>query len=88
MSERKIVGVAMLKNGLIYFRKAPARHANIFMDYGRTGLQAAEQGFLLDDGSFVNRVEALEIAKSNGQYRREELGNTTTFPHLFSEDLW
>ena len=44
----------------------------------------ATQGFILDDGDFVDRKVALTIAKANGQYK---LGSWTR-SQLFSEDVW
>ncbi len=42
------------------------------------------QGFMLQDGSFIDRVEALQLARQNGQLRdKNKIGD-----RLFSEDLW
>lgn len=41
------------------------------------------QGFLTSEGRFVNRIEAMELARDAGQL----IGNTTR-NYLMSEDLW
>lgn len=43
------------------------------------------QGFLLSDGSFCTREEAMIIAKQNGQLIREPYGKGT---ELYSENLY
>ena len=42
------------------------------------------QGFLTNKNRFINRKEALELAKSNGQVNSEAI----TLSELYSEDLW
>lgn len=46
-----------------------------------------DQGFALDDGSFVNRRQAFGIAWENGQLRPRKPGGYNG-PELYSEDLW
>jgi hypothetical protein len=46
-------------------------------------VRPSEQGFLLDDGRFVGRTDALIVAASSGQ-----LLKPTQHAELFSEDLW
>jgi hypothetical protein len=43
----------------------------------------SEQGFVTNKNRFVNRVEAMQIAKAAGQIRTD-----TPFPELYSEDLY
>ena len=45
-----------------------------------------EQGFLTNKGRFVNRIEAMEIAKEQGQVIR--LSGSPNTDILFSEDLY
>ena len=45
-----------------------------------------EQGFLTNKGRFVNRIEAMEIAKEQGQIIR--LSGSPNADILFSEDLY
>ena len=65
----------------------PARHHHILDTTSR--LSAAitfdgEQGFLTNEGQFLNREDAFALAKSNGQLLPGTLGGR----ELFSEDLW
>lgn len=79
VEHRRIVGVAYRfpesAGGTVWSAPAPARHC---CPGGTT------QGFVLSDGTFVDRFEALEIARSNGQLKRK----TGPEDMLFSEDLW
>jgi hypothetical protein len=43
----------------------------------------SEQGFVTNTNRFVNRVEAMKIAREANQIIEE-----TTFPELYSEDLY
>jgi hypothetical protein len=65
--------------GTVWSAPRPARHIVFGENYGDI-----VQGFVLDDGSFVDRVEGLAIAKANGQMIRK----TQPEDRLFSEDLW
>jgi hypothetical protein len=91
----KIPCVYMLANrfrgavyvGVIHALPPPNRHHNIVHALGYAGIDLVgreEQGFLLSDGSFADRPQALVIARAAGQVLRE------TGPHigLFSEDVW
>lgn len=42
-----------------------------------------EQGFVTNENRFVNRVEGMKIARESNQLIAE-----TTFPELYSEDLY
>jgi hypothetical protein len=55
---------------------------------GKMQHQAGEeiQGFITSKNRFVNRLEALEIARTAGQINENELGNPLI--GLFSEDLY
>ena len=44
------------------------------------------QGFLDEDGKFLNRKEAFTLATESGQIRRRPGGYDG--PELYSEDLW
>jgi len=72
---------AILKNGTVYTGK---RHCNIINDnypkVGRFG-HPDIQGFVTDDGRFVNRQEAAKIAFECGQTK--EYKQT-----LYSEDIY
>lgn len=62
----------------------PARHHNLFALV--KGLPPNESGFLLSDGSFADREEALRVALAAGQPLINHPGRHPT--RLFSEDLW
>lgn len=86
---KKIVGVAIkASTGIVYSLPAPNRHGGVIVKMVQEGCQKpvtkdATQGFILADGEFVDRLEGLEIAKENGQYKPKYVRN-----QLFSEDLW
>lgn len=73
----------------VYHVDQPGRHHHVIAlmhDVGctRDCIGTAEQGFLLSDGRFVGRVEAMQVARAAGQLIAEHA------PHvgLFSEDVW
>lgn len=63
----------------------PARHHNLFIAYDRLGTPD-QQGFLTSTGRFVERIEAMKIAKTSGQPMIDHPSRHET--KLFSEDLW
>jgi len=78
------------KEGLIFSLPRPNRHHNIIhaMHSLQEGLakRDCEQGFLLTNGRFVSRAQALQFAYLAGQLKPEnKVGNPT---ELYSEDLW
>ena len=67
------------------------RHADAFyvieqfLDYDEVDKNRTEQGFLTQDGTYLNRFQAMDEAIKCGQLppsAKEE------WPELFSEDLW
>jgi hypothetical protein len=86
MTER-IISAAIHQGGLILSLPSPARHHTIMKDcvfnLGLTAPINGTQGFLTSAGRFVNRIEALHLAKIAGQmsYLHEA-------KELYSEDLW
>ena len=84
-----IVGVAIkAEDGTVYSLSKPNRHGAVIVKMVHEGCQKpvtknAIQGFILDDGDFVDRSVGLEIAKKNGQYKPKYVRGK-----LFSEDLW
>jgi hypothetical protein len=66
--------------GKIYTGK---RHAHIFPQEPKGVLRCAEQGFITDDGIFVDRVTALRIAIENNQIIKKH-GDPEI---LYSEDV-
>lgn len=87
MSERRIVAAALRKDGLIYTMPIPSRHHTIFYQVNKNQgdpLVHPEQGFLTDQGLFVDRESARNIAVKS----RQLVGKGHHPRELFSEDLW
>lgn len=85
--ERKIVGVAIKDNDL-WVMSAPKRHGDLIrfmVDKGHKIPVVGEQGFVLDNGSFVSREKALKLAKKNGQFIFDCSPGSD---QLFSENVW
>lgn len=83
-----IIGVAVrFKDALICLPR-PNRHSDCFKYARSIGItanssKADDQGFYLNDGTFLTRSEALEYALEVGTVFRSE-----PKAYLFSEDLW
>ena len=81
--------------GVIYTLPRPSRHSDLLRHFSkifpdrRPVFPGGEQGFLTSEpGSrFVNRREAMEIAKAAGQLAARGIDPVTT-RELFTEDLW
>lgn len=81
----KIVASAIRYNGVIYTGR---RHHNIIYDMVHKYLIRKptidnEQGFVLEDGTYVDRIEGARIAIESGQIEKLQWP-----PNLYSEDLW
>jgi hypothetical protein len=77
-----IKGAAILKDGVMYTGK---NHAEIFQKTLPLGcLRNGYQGFVTTDGMFVNRIDALLIAKANNQI----ITKHGSPQELYSEDLY
>ena len=74
---------------LVFSLPIPSRHSDILHAMYGLGLSTTHsdnlQGFLLDSGQFVDRVEARAIALAAGQAVDQSSIHAT---ELFSEDLW
>lgn len=86
---KKIVGVAIKRDGLVYSLDAPNRHGDVIVKMVELGVpkpvtKDAIQGFISDTGEFLTRPEAHQMVKLNGQNIRPLLHGRD----LFSEDLW
>lgn len=79
-----------IRDGLIFSLPQPSRHAHILhhaeFPVGKANDESEIQGFLCNNGSFLDRRNAYNLAATNGQLRRR-LGGYDG-PELFSEDLW
>ena len=84
----KVVRAAIRDNtGTVHSLPPPARHCDVLHSMFEKGIRGSfldGQGFELEDGTFVNRVEAGKAAIEAGQIK--ELAYTND--ELFSEDLW
>ncbi len=94
-----IVRAAILRDGGVWSLPRPARHHDVLALMRQCGLaQIAPprevQGFLRDDGQFLDRKQAAEEAVACGQIanRPSPDGHPRGYfnhpPDLFSEDLW
>lgn len=82
----KITHVAVINSGTIYSLPAPNRHHHVI--HANKLRTDCDEGFLLDNGDFVNRSLAYEIAKNNGQLKRRPGKEFYQGNELYSEDLW
>jgi len=85
-----IVGVAIWYDGKVWALGRPKRHHHIrHWIYLETGNNDAEEtsveGFIDNEGRFLNRAEALIVARANGQLREDY---PLDIEWLFSENLW
>lgn len=92
---QKITHVAVVRNGVAYSLPAPNRHHNVLWSMPPKVRDADDetesrdvQGFLLEDGTFVDRKEAYIIATGTGQINRRQYPGSYQGDQLFSEDLW
>lgn len=85
-----LIKAAAIKDstGKIHTLPPPARHYNIIKQMASEGIRISftddVQGFILEDGTFVDRYRAALIACKNGQCNASDLfeGKLTT------QDLW
>ncbi len=95
MNER-ITAAAIRFNGVVLSLPPPARHHHCIRAATHVGYDdwrpEHEQGFETDTGRFVDRREAMLIARAQGQlipraggYMQGEISNGDV---LFSEDVW
>ena len=83
-----IIAAAIKWEGEVYSVPNPGRHNHVFalmckkFPDGRPFIDE-EQGFLTDQGKFLDRISAAEYAIEKGQIRELKWP-----PLLYSEDLW
>ena len=78
-----IIGVAIKTGDRVYTALAPKRHHHLLhANYPEISQELSDQGFLTNDGRWVSRDEAKQIAFANGQ-ATSSIAETFT-----SEDLW
>lgn len=88
MTER-IVAAALKMGEMTISVLPPGRHHTIFWELAKHFPDIRcpppnDQGFLTDNGRFIGREEAVEVAKASGQIERPKYQPN----QLFSEDLW
>ena len=84
----KITGVAIMYAGKLYKLPAPNRHHNVIQSIPGGVKGPDKQGFVLADGTFLGRREAMTLAESNGQLKRIPGKELYQGQELYSEDLW
>ncbi len=87
-----ITHVAVKTPYLTWVLPAPNRHHNVLramFDLKVKRYYGQEvQGFLDDSGEFLNRRDAMKLASSNGQLKRDPNPSFYQGDELYSEDLW
>lgn len=84
-----ITGVALLSaEGKMWSLPRPNRHHNLFAlaAFQNADASGCTQGFTTSTGRFVDREQAFEMTRTNGQPNRRS-GNPGS-KQLYSEDLW
>lgn len=88
MSQPKITDVAIVYAGKTYTLPRPNRHHDVIRSIPGGVKGPDKQGFVLDDGTFLGRREAMTLALANGQLKRRPGQEHYQSDQLFSEDLW
>ena len=88
--KRRITGVAVCREGKVYFLPEPARHSDVIQMLIKKRVmlppvRQAEQGFVDQNGKFLTREDAAKLALANGQCKKLRCPSLGI---LFSEDLW
>ena len=83
-----ITAVAIKVNDKIYSLPRPARHADIVEFFCIKWDDPKVEGFLDDDSVFVDRVDAMKIAKRCNQPLIDFWNDRKTATELYSENLW
>lgn len=84
--EQKIVAAAIRQGDVVCFVPRPGRHHDVIRGMAKAGFPIpidGKQGFLTDEGQFVERRAALGIAEIAGQLLPGKGRG-----ELFSEDVW
>lgn len=82
----QITHVAIKYNNELYSLPAPNRHPDVIRKM--KGVYGPHQcGFLTEEGKYLNRKDAMKLAKTNGQVKKgSPYWDSET--ELYSEDLW
>lgn len=81
------------RDGEVHWDLPPSRHHNVIwlllsMGYSLGRISYGEEGFITDSDEFVNRAEALTIARSSGQLLEEHTELAEQLGELYSEFVW
>lgn len=91
-NNHKIIGVAIKCGEIVFSLPAPNRHHNVIHYIGENSgdqfIEKGIQGFITNHGEFLNRKEAMALAKANDQLNRISGEQYYQGPELYSEDLW
>jgi hypothetical protein len=94
-----IIAAAIKIADVICFIPRPARHHHVLHSLAKSfkartdrGYNEEEQGFVTNDGEFLNRLDAMKHAFACGQTLVGRITNIDPNaymgPKLYSEDLW
>ncbi len=91
-----IIAAAIKAGKMVCFVPRPGRHADVMREMAKSGHKipiGGEQGFVTNEGRFVNREAARKIANDADQIIASRIGPDGVpykFQHreLFSEDVW
>ena len=84
----KIIGVAVKYAGKTYTLPRPNRHHDVIRSIPGGVKGQDTRGFVLDDGSFLGRIDAMQLAIDNGQLKLRLGKEHYLGLELYSEDLW
>ena len=88
----RITHVAVKTDSFIWTLPEPYRHYHILHDMSKAEVLrnygTEEQGFVTQQGKFLNRRAAMALAQDNGQLKRDPDPKHYQGDELFSEDLW
>lgn len=91
MKRTAVAAAVKTEDGVIHFMPPPHRHHHTVhaLNRPKNGVEndliiaEGEQGFVMSDGTFANRVDAGIAAIEAGQIK-----SLAHPPNLYSEDLW
>lgn len=84
----RIIGVAIVYAGQMYHLPKPNRHHDVIRSIPGGVHGPDTQGFVDEDGEFLNRKKAMSRAEETGQLKRRPGEEFYQGPYLYSEDLW
>lgn len=78
-----IIRAAIKYKGITYSSPSPARHHDVIQLIGKKNLAGETQGFITDEGVFLDRLEGAKHALSCGQIKKLRWP-----PYLYTDELW